>query len=135
MKAVAVHHTARRFGATVASVKSLVRICLASGVFASCLPAHSETLRCNGHIVETGDARLSVRYHCGEPLLHDSYCAPVYYAPGLQRVPEPFASSVVPCLVVDEWLYDRGPGHLAVTVRFQAGVVQSITYGPRATPP
>ena len=47
----------QRFGAKVASVKSLVRICLAASVFASCLPAHSETLRCNGHIVETGDSR------------------------------------------------------------------------------
>ena len=124
----------RQLGAKVAVVKSVVRICLAAGVFASCLPAHSETLRCNGHIVETGDSRLSVSYHCGEPLLQDSYCSPVYYAPGFQRVPEPFASAVVPCLVVDEWLYDRGPGHLAATVRFRAGVVLSITYGPRATP-
>jgi hypothetical protein len=125
----------QRFGAKVASVKSLVRICFVAGVFASCLPAYSETLRCNGHIVETGDSRLSVRYQCGEPLLQDSYCAPVYYAPGFQRVPEPFASAVVPCLVVDEWLYDRGPGNLAATVCFRTGVVLSITYGPRATPP
>ena len=93
MKAVAVHRTARRFGAKVASMKSLVRICLAAGVTACCLPAHSQTLGCNGHIVETGDAR-----------------APVYYAPGLQRVPEPFANSVVPCLVVEEWLREPGPG-------------------------
>ena len=96
MKAVAVDHTARRFGAKVASMKSLVRICLAAGVTACCLPARSETLRCNGHIVETGDARVSVRYHCGEPLLQDSYYAPLYYAPGLQQVPEPFANLVVP---------------------------------------
>ena len=53
--------------------------------------------------------------------------------PGLQPVPEPFASTVVPCLVVDEWLYERGPGSLAATVRFRAGVVLSITYGARAT--
>lgn len=117
----------------VESVKSLVRICLAAGVFALWLPAHSETLRCNGHSVEVGDSRLSVRYYCGEPLLADSYCATVYYYPGLQPVPEPFASTVVPCLVVDEWLYERGPGSLAATVRFRAGVVLSITYGARAT--
>ena len=86
-------------------MKSLVRICLAAGVTACCLPAHSQTLGCNGHIVETGDARLSVRYHCGESLLQNSY-----YAPGLQRVPEPFANSVVPCLVVEEWLREPGPG-------------------------
>ena len=62
-------------------MKFLVRICLAAVVFALFLPAHSETLRCNGHIVEVGDSRLSVRYLCGEPLLQDSYCAPVYYSP------------------------------------------------------
>jgi len=84
--------------------------------------------------VETGDSRLSVRYHCGRPLLQDSSCVPVYYLPRLQLVPEPFARSVVPCLVVDEWLYDQGPGNLAATVRFRAGVVLSITFGTQATP-
>jgi len=49
-------------------------------------------------------------------------------------VPEPFASTVIPCLVVDEWLYDRGPGNLVATVRFRAGIVRSITYGTRAAP-
>ena len=107
---------------------------LAAVVCTLCPHAHSETLRCNGHIVETGDSRLSVRCHCGEPLLQDSYYAPVYYSPGFQLVPEPFARAVVPCLVVDEWLYDRGPGNLAAMVRFRAGVVLSITYGVRATP-
>lgn len=115
-------------------MKFLVRMCLAAVVLALFLPAHSETLRCNGHIVEVGDSRLSVRYHCGEPLFQDSYCAPVYHYPGLQPVPKPFASSVVPCLMVDEWLYDRGPGSLVATVRFRAGVVISITYGARASP-
>jgi hypothetical protein len=116
-------------------VKFLVRICLAAVVFAWCLPAHAETLRCNGHSVETGDSRLSVRYHCGEPLLQDSFCAPVYDSRRFELVPEPFASSVAPCLVVEEWLYDRGPGNLAATVRFRAGVVLSITYGTRAPAP
>ena len=59
---------------------------------------------------------------------------PVYHFPGLQLVPEPLASSAVPCLVIDEWLCDQGPGNLAATVRFRAGVVLSITYGTQATP-
>ena len=117
----------QQLGAKVASEKFHVRICLVAGVFAYCLPAYSETPCCNGHIVKTGDSRLSVRYHCGEPLLQDSFCAPVYYSPGFQQVPEPFASSVVPCRVVDELLYSRGPGNLVATVRFRAGAVQSIT--------
>lgn len=90
--------------------------------------AHAETLRCNGRTTEVGDSRLTVLAQCGEPRLKDSFCAPVYVAPTLQPVPAPIAAIVTPCLQVDEWQYDRGPGNLTATVRFQYGRVQSITY-------
>ncbi len=92
-------------------------------------PAHAETLRCNGRATEVGDSRLTVLTNCGEPKLKDSFCAPLYVAPTLQQVPAPLAGMVAPCLQIDEWQYDRGPGHLTATVRFQYGRVQSITYG------
>ncbi len=92
-------------------------------------PVHAEALRCNGRIAGVGDTRLSVLHKCGPPVLQDSYCAPVFYGPSLQAVPEPFASLAVPCQPVDVWLYDRGQGNLMATVRFRAGVVQSIVYG------
>jgi hypothetical protein len=94
------------------------------------LPAQAETLRCNGQIIEVGDSRLSVFYRCGEPLLKDAYCPPVYYGPSIQPVPQPF-SSAVPCVVVDEWIYDRGVGNLIATVRFREGSVLSIRYSSR----
>ena len=93
------------------------------------LPAHAESLRCTGGIAAEGDSRLSVFYKCGQPLLRDDYCAPVYGPGALYPVPEPFASAVVPCQPMEEWLYDRGTGNLLATVRFRSGVVQSITYG------
>lgn len=95
------------------------------------LPANAESLRCNGNIATEGDSRISVLYKCGQPLLKDSYCARPYYYfyQRLRPVPEPFASAFVPCLQIEEWLYERGPGNLVATVRFQSGVVQSITYG------
>jgi hypothetical protein len=97
---------------------------------AACAPAaHAESLRCNGNSTEVGDSRVSVLYKCGEPLLRDAYCAPVFYQSILQPVPEPYAALIAPCLVVDEWVYDRGPGNLVATVRFRSGVVQSIRYG------
>ena len=92
-------------------------------------PGHAESLRCNGHSAQVGDSRLSVLYKCGEPLLKDSYCAPVYYSQTLQPVPPQVAGLAVPCQPVDEWLYDRGPGNLMVTVRFRGGAVQAIEYG------
>ena len=92
-------------------------------------PAHAESLRCDGGIAAEGDSRLSVFYKCGQPVLRDDYCAPVYSWGWLQPVPEPFASAVVPCQPMEEWVYDRGTGNLIATVRFRSGVVQSITYG------
>jgi hypothetical protein len=94
-----------------------------------CLPASAESLRCGNGTADEGDSRLSVAYKCGQPLLADTYCAPLYYAPTLNPVPEPFASVLVPCQPIEEWLYDRGPGNLMATVRFRSGRVQSIIYG------
>lgn len=102
---------------------SFVLIALASTT------ARAESLRCDGNSVSEGDSRLSLQYKCGPPLLADTYCAPVFYAPTFQPVPEPFASIVVPCQLVEEWLYDRGQGNLMATVRIRSGVVQSIRYG------
>lgn len=106
------------------------RICLTAAVAMQCVPGNAESLRCAGGIAEEGDSRLSVVYKCGQPLLKDSYCAPVYYYnQALQPVPEPFASAFVPCQQTEEWLYERGPGNFMATVRLRSGVVQSIAYG------
>jgi hypothetical protein len=91
-------------------------------------PAQAETLRCSGGSATEGDSRVAVLYKCGQPLLKDSFCAPVYYGPDATVVPEPWASRVVPCQQIDEWLYDRGPGNMAATLRFRGGVLQSIRY-------
>jgi hypothetical protein len=105
------------------------------GLFAAALmcsqPSQAESLRCSGGIAAEGDSRLSVAYKCGQPLLKDSYCAPMYFSQSqnLYLVPEPFASAYLPCQQTEEWLYDRGPGNLVATVRMRSGIVQSITYG------
>jgi hypothetical protein len=98
-------------------------------VFFAAPSARAESLRCNGSSAGEGDSRLAVLHKCGQPLLKDSYCAPWVAGPGLQPVPEPIAGALLPCQPVEEWVYDRGPGNLMATVRFKAGVVQSIRYG------
>ena len=92
-------------------------------------PAQAETLRCTGGSAGEGDSRISVLYKCGQPALKDNFCAPLYYGPDLQLVPEPWAGTVLPCQSIEEWLYDRGPGNMVATLRFRAGVLQSIRYG------
>ena len=110
-------------------MNAIPRICCAIVFATAWTVASAESLRCNGQSVAEGDTRLALVYKCGQPLLADTYCAPVYYAPTFQLVPEPFASIVVPCQQVEEWLYDRGPGNLMAMVRIRSGVVQSIVYG------
>ena len=110
-------------------MRTPVRVVVAASAALLGLPAQAESLSCSGGIAAEGDSRLSVAYKCGQPLMRDSFCAPVFYAGSWQPVPEPFASAYVPCQQIDEWLYDRGPGNLLVTVRFRGGVVQSIVYG------
>ena len=105
------------------------RIAMFAAALMCSLPSQSESLRCSGGIAAEGDSRLSVAYKCGQPLMSDAYCAPVYYSQSLYLVPEPFSSVMVPCQLTDEWLYDRGPGNLVATVRFRSGIVQSIIYG------
>src|SRR5262245_35271170 len=89
----------------------------------------AESLRCVNGTADEGDSRIAVAYKCGQPLLQDLFCATMYYSQSLNPVPEPFASVLVPCQAVEEWLYDRGPGNLMATVRFRGGRVQSIIYG------
>lgn len=96
-----------------------------------CVPcfASAESLRCEGGSVSEGDSRLSLVYKCGEPRLRDSYCAPVYYPGTLEIMPEELALRLVPCVPMEAWLYERGPGQLTATVYLRSGIVQAISYG------
>ena len=108
---------------------SIPRIFCASLLVVASTIASAESLRCNGQSVSEGDSRLSLLYKCGQPMLADAYCAPLYYQPWYQPVSEVPATTAIQCQLVEEWLYDRGPGNLMAVVRIRSGIVQSITYG------
>ena len=106
--------------------------CLVALVLAvmTCLstPVQAQSIRCNGESAAIGDSKLSVYYKCGQPLLADTFCAPVYVAGSRYPLDPAIAGAYVGCQQVEEWLYDRGPGNLMATVRFQGGRIQSIRY-------
>jgi hypothetical protein len=108
--------------------QTAVRTLLAAAVLAWWPAAGAETLRCNGAIAAEGDSKLSVLYKCGQPVLTDSFCAPLYVPGSLHPVPPTVVFGVFPCISVEEWLYDRGPGNLMATVRFLGGRVSNIRY-------
>ena len=104
------------------------RAVLAAALLAQGAAVHAESLRCNGSIASEGDSKLSVLYKCGQPVLADAFCAPVYVWGSPQPIPAPLVPLGIPCQAVEDWLYDRGPGNLMATVRFRDGRVQSIRY-------
>ena len=110
--------------------KPLVHAIFGALALAAAPAAQAESLRCNGQIIEVGDPRLSVMQKCGEPLLKDSYCRAVEIMPP-PGARTPWYAGDLPCRVVDEWLYDRGPGNLMATVRFESGRIQAIVYTQR----
>ncbi len=115
---------------TARNTTHMIALCAVLGAALVATPvARAESLRCQGHSAAEGDSRLSVLYKCGEPLLRDSFCAPVFPIGADRPLPAGVVGIAVPCQPVEEWLYDRGPGNLMATVRFQSGVVQSIRYG------
>ena len=109
--------------------RAVLNVCAVALANVIAPPTQAETLRCTGGSASEGDSRISVLYKCGQPALKDSFCAPLYYGPDLQLVPEPWAGTVLPCQSIEEWLYERGPGNMVATLRFRAGVLQSIRYG------
>lgn len=111
------------------SLSRLVPLAVVAAAVLLAAPARAESLRCNGSIAGEGDSRLSVLYKCGPPLLADAFCAPVYVPGALYPVPGFLGNAYVQCQTVEDWVYERGPGNLVATVRFRAGVVQSIRYG------
>ena len=100
---------------------------VAAAVLLGAPVAGAETLRCNGFIAAEGDSKIAVLYKCGQPVLTDSFCAPLYVPGSMQGTPAVIIG-VAPCIAVEEWLYDRGPGNLMATVRFRDGRVSNIRY-------
>ena len=108
-------------------MNTLLRAALATLITVPAVQA--ESLRCNGAIASEGDSKVSFLYKCGQPLLVDSFCAPVYYPGAIYPVPPSVAGIYAPCQMVEEWLYERGAGNLVAIVTFRDGRVQSIRYG------
>jgi hypothetical protein len=90
--------------------------------------AQADPLRCAGTSISEGDAKLWLLRACGQPTLSDAYCARPQPALAAPALPQPYLQPQ-PCLLVEEWLYDRGPGNLVAVVRIREGKVISILYG------
>ena len=107
---------------------TLVLLAFAVSLSGTCC---AESLRCNGDLVELGDAKFSVLQKCGDPIFVDTFCRPADQVIAPQASFGATTVNVLPCLQVDEWSYNPGAGQFITILRFEAGVVTSIKYGDR----
>ena len=92
--------------------------------------ADAQSLRCSGDLASIGDSKASVLQKCGAPFFQESFCKPMeeFVLPPTPRGAPP---AYLPCVLVDEWSYNPGPGQFITIMRFEAGVMTSLRYGER----
>jgi hypothetical protein len=107
-----------------------LRLGFRAGALAALLGAgsavHADPLRCNDTSVHEGDAKVWLLRACGQPTVSDAYCARLAQPVPAQYGYPPYQA---PCVMTEEWLYDRGPGNLMAVVRIREGRIVSIRYG------
>jgi hypothetical protein len=81
-------------------------------------------IRCKDHLVQPGDTKVTVLKRCGEPASRDA-------AGSQQASPGPAARGPVSESLLEQWVYDFGPGRLLAIVTFRGGRIASIENGPR----
>jgi hypothetical protein len=90
--------------------------------------AKAESLRCNGDIVDVGDAKIDVFRKCGEPVLKDNYCEKTTFrakrSDGTYDIMER-------CEYIDVWTYNPGKGQFWTNLYFSEGRLREMRYGDR----
>lgn len=83
-----------------------------------------EGIRCGERLVAAGDTTATVLQRCGQPISRDSA--------GLRPAsPGPASQSPVSEVLLEQWVYDRGPGRLLAIVTLRGGRIEAIEDGPR----
>ncbi len=90
--------------------------------------AKAESLRCNGDIVEVGNAKVDVYRKCGEPVLKDSFCES---RPIKIKQADGSYSLIDHCRNVDVWTYNPGKGQFWTNLYFSEGQLREMRYGDR----
>ncbi|RZL01258.1 MAG: DUF2845 domain-containing protein [Rubrivivax sp.] len=110
---------------------NLCLIALIACTASSVASADTRSFRCKNDLVKLGDSKASALSKCGAPVLKDAFCK----KPEAQvATPSPTGSTTIvnaTCESVDEWTYNPGTGQFMTTLRFESGVLTSITYGDR----
>lgn len=90
--------------------------------------AKAESLRCNGDIVEVGNAKVDVYRKCGEPVFKDTFCEKI---PIKVKQSDGTFNIIEHCEYVDVWTYNPGKGQFWTNLYFSQGRLREMRYGDR----
>lgn len=101
----------------------------------SCI-AHASSLRCGSKLANVGDTKAEIIDKCGEPIMTDTFCAPVVAANQVQGIQNGDNNiqnniAIAACENVDIWTYKPGSGKFVTNLYFSRGQLQAIHYGDR----
>jgi hypothetical protein len=83
---------------------------------------------CGGAFVSRGDTETQVREKCGAPIQEDTWRVDLL---GRPEAPPPAPTPAIAMFRDSEWIYNPGPRHLLLSVRFRDGrVVATESLGP-----
>lgn len=115
----------RTLGVAAAAAAAALALALAT-------PAGLRAEACGSAFVSTADTEAEVRAKCGAPVQQESWRVDLL---GRPAGPPPAPVPVIAVFRDAEWIYNPGPLHLLLSVRFRDGrVVASESLGPGFAP-
>jgi hypothetical protein len=103
-------------------MRYLLASALAMCMLVQVQPAHANTLRCKGKLVQEGDTRFEVLAKCGEPDFVENITETA-------RAPTRLGGTYVVGTVEREvWTYNRAPGKFPAILRFDGTRLKSIEF-------
>lgn len=101
----------------------------------SCI-THASSLRCGSKLANVGDTKAEIIEKCGEPIMTDTFCAPLVAAnqpQGIQNGDNNVQNNIAiaACENVEIWTYNPGSGKFMTNLYFSRGQLQVIRYGDR----
>ncbi|HEY8940505.1 MAG TPA: DUF2845 domain-containing protein [Cellvibrio sp.] len=97
---------------------------------------HASSLRCGSKLANVGDTKAEIIEKCGEPIMTDTFCAPLVAANQVQGIQNGDNNiqnniAIAACENVEIWTYNPGSGKFMTNLYFSRGQLQTIRYGDR----
>jgi len=116
----------------MATMQKTITLPLCAALLGIMITLPAQALRCDRNVISTGDLKIEVRRHCGEPLSVEEW----YEHPPLQIFDDELGYFVPRAsgrpVHMEEWIYNFGPRRLMRKLTFRDSElikIESLDYG------